>query len=86
MVVNGWSSSAFRSFLFDVLPWLDGHDKIPILQNERKMSKISGLHLVKPRFDWEIHDKLTEIKQFKANCKILFDGPLSDLKDMQRQV
>ena len=48
------------------------------------MSKVSGLHLVKPRFDWDAHDKLTEIEQFKADCKILFEGPLSDLKDKQR--
>ena len=48
------------------------------------MSKVSGLQLVKPRFDWGAHDKLTEIEQFKADCKIIFDGPLSDLKDKQR--
>ena len=48
------------------------------------MSKVSGLQLVKPRFDWDAHDKLTEIEQFKADCKILFKGPLSDLKDKQR--
>ena len=47
------------------------------------MSKVSGLQLVKPRFDWEAHDKLTEIEQFKADCRILFEGPLSDLKDKQ---
>ena len=48
------------------------------------MSKVSGLQLVKPRFEWDAHDKLTEIEQFKADCKILFDGPLSDLKDKQK--
>ena len=48
------------------------------------MSKVSGLQLVKPRFDWGAHDKLTEIEQFNADCKITFDGPLSDLKDKQR--
>ena len=47
------------------------------------MSKVSGLNLVKPKFDWEAHDKLTEIEQFKADCKILFEGPLSDLNDKQ---
>ena len=25
-----------------------------------------------------------EIEQFKANCRIIFDSPLSDLKDKQR--
>ena len=48
------------------------------------MSKISELQLVKPRFDWDAHDKLTEIEQFKADCKIPFKGPLRDLKDKQR--
>ena len=49
-----------------------------------RMSKVSRLQLVKPRFEWDAHDKLTEIKQFNADCKILFEGPLSDLKDRQR--
>ena len=47
------------------------------------MSKVSGLQLVKPRNDWGSHDKLTEIEQFKANCRIIFDGALCDLKDKQ---
>ena len=47
------------------------------------MSKVSRLQLIKPKFDWEACDKLTEIEQFKADCRILFDGPLSDLKDKQ---
>ena len=47
------------------------------------MLKVSGLQLVKPRFDWEACDKLPEIEQFKVDCKILFEGPLSDLKDKQ---
>ena len=49
-----------------------------------KISKVSGLQIVKPRFEWDAKDKLPEIKQFKADCKILFDGPSSDLKDQQR--
>ena len=48
------------------------------------MAKVSGLQLVKPRFDWGSRDKLTEIEQFKVDCRILFDGPLSELKDKQR--
>ena len=49
-----------------------------------RMSKVSRLQLVKPRFEWDAHDKLTEIKQFNADCKILFEGPLSDLKDREK--
>ena len=48
------------------------------------MSKVLGLQLVKPKFDWDACDKLTEIEQFEADCKILFDGPLSDLKDKEK--
>ena len=48
------------------------------------MSKVGGLQFSKPIFDWESQDKLTELEQFKANCRILFDGPLSDLKEKQR--
>ena len=47
------------------------------------MSKVLGLQLVKPRFDWEACDKLTEIEQFKADCRIILDGLLGDLKDKQ---
>ena len=45
---------------------------------------VPGLQLVKPKFDWEACDKLTEIEQFKADCKILFEGQLSDLKNKQQ--
>ena len=49
-----------------------------------KMARLGGLQFSKPIFDWESQDKLTELEQFKADCRILFDGPLSDLKDKQR--
>ena len=39
--------------------------------------------MVKPTFDWGAKDKITELEQFKADCHILFDGPLCDLKDKQ---
>ena len=38
----------------------------------------------KPVFDWGVSDKLTELEQFKADCEILFNGPLCDLKEKQR--
>ena len=40
-----------------------------------RMSKIGGLQLVKPTFDWSSRDKLMEIEKFK--------GPICDLKDKQ---
>ena len=40
--------------------------------------------MVKPSFNWGASDKLTELEQFKANCHILFNGPLCDLKEKQR--
>ena len=47
------------------------------------MARLGGLPLVKPTFDWGAKDKLTELEQFKADCHILFNGPLCDLKDKQ---
>ena len=49
-----------------------------------EMAKIGGLQFSKPIFDWESRDKLTELEQFKANCRVIFDGPLCDLKERQR--
>ena len=48
------------------------------------MVRLGGLQLSKPSFDWGASDKLTELEQFKANCDILFNGPLCDLKEKQR--
>ena len=48
------------------------------------MSKVGGLQFSRPVFDWESKDKLTELSQFKADCEILFTGPLCDLKEKQR--
>ena len=48
------------------------------------MAKLGGLQFSKPTFDWECRDKSTELEQFKADCRILFDGPLLDLKEKQR--
>ena len=48
------------------------------------MSKVGGLQFSRPVFDWESNDKLTELSQFKADCEILFTGPLCDLKEKQR--
>ena len=49
-----------------------------------EMSKVGGLQFSRPVFDWESKDKLTELSQFKADCEILFTGPLCDLKEKQR--
>ena len=48
------------------------------------MSRVGGLQLSKPVFDWGVSNKLTELEQFKADCEILFNGPLCDLKEKQR--
>ena len=40
--------------------------------------------MVKPSFDWGASDKLTELEQFKADCHILFNGPLCNVKEKQR--
>ena len=38
----------------------------------------------KPKFNWEAKDHLSELKQFKQECSVLFDGPLSEMKDAQK--
>ena len=48
------------------------------------MSKVGGLQFSRPVFDWDLKDKLTELGLFKADCHILFTGPLCDLKDKPR--
>ena len=48
------------------------------------MSRLGGLQLSKPSFDWGASDRLTELEQFRVDCDILFNGPLCDLKDKQR--
>ena len=48
------------------------------------MLRVGGLQLSKPVFDWGVSDKLTELEQFKADCDILFNGSLCDLKEKQR--
>ena len=38
----------------------------------------------KPRFDWEVKDWLSKLEQFKQECSVLFQGPLSEMKDAQK--
>ena len=38
----------------------------------------------RPRFDWETRDQLSELEQFKQECSVLFQGPLSEMKDGQK--
>ena len=38
----------------------------------------------KPKFDWEAKDHLSELEQFKQECSVLFQGPLSEMKDAQK--
>ena len=38
----------------------------------------------KPKFDWEVKDRLSELEQFKQECSVLFQGPLSEMKDAQK--
>ena len=38
----------------------------------------------KPKFDWEVKDHLSELEQSKQECNVLFQGPLSEMKDAQK--
>ena len=48
------------------------------------MATFSGLNLAKPRFEWDSHDRLTELEHFKEDCRMLFDGPLVDMKEKSK--
>ena len=51
---------------------------------EVKMAKFLGLNLAKSRFEWDSSDRLTDLEHLKEDCKILFDGPLADMKESLR--
>ena len=36
------------------------------------------------KFDWKAKDCLSELEQFKQECSVLFQGPLSEMKDAQK--
>ena len=38
----------------------------------------------KPKFNWEAKYHLSELEQFKQECSVLFQGPLSEMKDAQK--
>ena len=38
----------------------------------------------KPRFNWEVKHHLSELEQFKQECSVLFQGPLSEMIDSQK--
>ena len=38
----------------------------------------------KPTFDWDVKDYLSELEHFKQECSVLFQGPLSGMKDVQK--
>ena len=38
----------------------------------------------KPKFDWEAKNRLPELEQFKQECSVLFNGPLSEMKGQQK--
>ena len=46
--------------------------------------KMSGMQFNKPRFDWEAKGRLSELEQFQQKCNVLFQGPLSEMKDPQK--
>ena len=44
----------------------------------------NGNAVQQTRFDWEAKDRLSELEQFKQECSVLFQGPLSEMKDAQK--
>ena len=45
---------------------------------------MSGMQFNKPRFDWDVKDRLSKPEQFRQECNVLFQGPLSKMKDPQK--
>ena len=43
-----------------------------------------GMQFNKPRFNWDAKDRLLELEQFRQECNVLFQGPLSEMKDPQK--
>ena len=37
-----------------------------------------GLNYCKPKFNWGAIEKLSELDHFKAECEVLFSGPLDE--------
>ena len=65
------------------------HDYRLILDFETNCTKYDytdnmAMQFNKPRFDWEVKDCLSELEQFKQECSVLFQGPLSEMKDAQK--
>ena len=50
----------------------------------KNFMKMSGMQFNKPRFNWKAKDRLSELQQFKQECNVLFQGPLSKMKDPQK--
>ena len=43
-----------------------------------------AMQFIKPSFDWEAKDWLSELEHFKQECSVLFQGPLSEMKDASK--
>ena len=39
---------------------------------------IASLNYYKPKLNWDILDKLSELDRFKSECKVLFNRPLDE--------
>ena len=39
---------------------------------------MAALNYYKPKFNWDAIDKLSELDCFKAECEVLFNGPLGE--------
>ena len=39
---------------------------------------MAGLNYYKPKFNWDAIGKLSELDHFKAECEVLFNGPLDE--------
>ena len=42
------------------------------------VTAMAGLNYYKPKFNWDAIDKLSGPDHFKAECEVLFNGPLDE--------
>ena len=49
------------------------------------VAMMTSYQINRPKFDWEVTDKLTELQNFKEECNILFeDGPYKKLDPKEK--
>ena len=85
VVYEGEALSMNSSCLFWFLSCWCSHGKIlKIGVHIHNYLIMLGMQFNKSRFGWEAKDRLSDLEQFKQECTVLSQGPLSEMKDPQQ--